>query len=297
MKKNNVLVLLSTYNGERYLEELIESLLNQRDVNVNILVRDDGSKDRTVEIIKEYMKKYSNIDLYLGENLGYAKSFWNLVKTSSSDYDYYAFCDQDDIWEENKIISAIQLIEKENKAKPVLYTSNVKCVNNNKEYINYNAFPVDRVLSQYETFQKSILPGCTFVFNNAAKKILEMYNGFMESHDWATYAIITTFGKVIYDKESYILYRVHDSNTIGIENKFQKYLKKMNRFFSKNRNTRSKFAKDFYMCYEKMLDSSIKEDIRQLAFYREKISCRIKLLLNRKYKGIIFKLYVLLNKV
>ena len=299
MKKNKVLVLLSSYNGEKYIAELIESVLNQKEVDINMLIRDDGSKDKTTDIVREYMLQHNNIELYSGENLGYAKSFWDLIKVSSQDYDYYAFCDQDDIWEENKIISAINLISKENeyKNKPILYTSNVKCINNNKEYILGNAFEVNRVLNKYETFQKSILPGCTFVFNKCAKKILEKYDGFMESHDWAAYAIINVFGTVVYDTNSYIGYRIHESNTIGIDNKWNKVKGKFKRFFKKSKCVRSKFAKDFYECYEEILPQSIKEDVKELAYYKEKLKFKVKLLFNSNFKGFIFKFYVLMNKI
>lgn len=297
--KDNVLVLLSTYNGEKYLKNLLDSVLNQQGCNFNILIRDDCSKDNTVEIIKEYQKKYDNIEFYTGENLGYAKSFWNLIQ-KSDDFNYYAFCDQDDIWLPNKLENAIKLIQK-NKDKdnqPVLYTSNVICVDNNMNKLENKSFFCEKPLNIYESFQKSILPGCTFVFNNNAKKILKLYNGFMESHDWATYVIINTFGKVIYDSNSYIHYRIHEQNTIGATTKIKNLKIKIKRFFSKRKNTRSKFAKDFYETYSsKMKDTNLKNNIKQFGYYRENILLKVKLLFNKKYKGMIFKFYVLLNRI
>ena len=101
MSDKKVAVLLSTYNGEKYVGAQIHSILTQNYKNIEIVVRDDGSKDKTVEIIKEYMQKYSNIVLHQGENLGFIKSFFELLKYE--DADYYAFADQDDIWLPNKI--------------------------------------------------------------------------------------------------------------------------------------------------------------------------------------------------
>ncbi len=297
--KDNVLVLISTYNGEKYLKKLFDSVLNQQGCNCNILIRDDCSKDNTVEIIKEYQKKYDNIKFYAGENLGYAKSFWNLIQ-NSDDFDYYAFCDQDDIWLPNKLINAINLIKKsqDSEEQPVLYTSNVICVDNNMNKLKNKSFFCKKPLNVYESFQKSILPGCTFVFNNNAKKILKLYNGFMESHDWATYAIINTFGKVIYDSDSYIYYRIHEQNTIGVTTKFKNFKIKIKRFFSKRKNTRSKFAKDFYKIYaSRLTDSNLKISLKELGYYKESKGLKYKLLFNKNFKGIIFKIYVFLNRV
>lgn len=296
--KNNVLVLLSTYNGEKYLKELLDSVLNQQGCNCSILIRDDGSKDKTVEIIKKYVNKYSNISFYVGENLGYAKSFWDLIQ-KSDEFDYYAFCDQDDIWLPNKLEKAIELIEKnkDKEGQPVLYTSNVICVDNNLNKLNNKVFYCNRPLNIYESLQKSVLPGCTFVFNNMAKKILKLYNGFMESHDWASYAIINTFGKVIYDSKSYIYYRIHEQNTIGVTTKFKNLKIKIKRFFSKRKNTRSKFAKAFYETYENEIPIKYKNNIYDLAYYNNSNKNKIKLLINKNFKGIIFKIYILLNRV
>ena len=94
-------VLMSTYNGEKYLKEQIESILNQEKVEVNILIRDDGSCDKTLKIIKE-LSKNPKISYYEGKNIGPAKSFMDLVNKSGDKFNYYAFADQDDIWMPNK---------------------------------------------------------------------------------------------------------------------------------------------------------------------------------------------------
>ena len=86
MKEKKVAVIMSTYNGELFIREQLDSILNQTYKNIEIVVRDDGSKDKTVEIIKEYMQKYPNIVLHQGENLGFIKSFFELLKLAEADY-------------------------------------------------------------------------------------------------------------------------------------------------------------------------------------------------------------------
>jgi len=294
--KNSILVLLSTYNGERYLEELLDSVLNQKKVNVEILIRDDGSKDKTVEILEKYSNKHSNIRYYVGTNLGYAKSFWELLKNSKK-YDYYAFCDQDDIWLEDKMYSAISKLSQRDSKIPLLYTSNVIPVDKNLKKINYNSFKTNKSLNVYESFQKSILPGCTFVFNYSLKVIAEKYDGYMESHDWTLYNIANVFGEILFDNNSNILYRIYSENTIGQESISKTLLKKIKRFFQKSKCTRSKFAKDFYKCYMNDMPIKYKKDIHEFAYYKDSKSEKFLFLKNKNYKGFIFKIYIILNKI
>lgn len=294
---NSVLVLMSIYKGEKYIQSQMESLINQKGVNIDILIRIDNYNDSTKPIIERYSKNNDNIYYYEGKNVGYAKSFWNLIQYSSSKYDYYAFCDQDDIWEPEKLLHAVKKL-KNYDSIPALYTSNVTSVNNNMEILNYNTFDCSRVLNKFEAFQKNMFPGCVYVFNNKAKSLLQKYDGFLESHDWATYAIINSLGKVVYDRNSYIKYRIHESNAIGHKNKLTAFFKKTKNFFKKNSCSRSNFAKSFYDTFSNSIpDGEFKKSIYELAYYKYDRRIKRKLLFNTNFKGIVFKIYVLLNKV
>ena len=116
---DKVAILMSTYNGEKYLDEQIGSILAQEGVDVTLYIRDDGSSDRTAEIIKYYCKSYHNVSFTQGENLGVGNSFMQLVYDAKDVYYYYAFADQDDIWLPEKIKMAADKI-KESK-RPLLY--------------------------------------------------------------------------------------------------------------------------------------------------------------------------------
>ena len=293
MKK--VAVLLSTYNGDKYLNELIDSVLNQKGVIVDIYIRDDGSSDDTHNILESY-ELHNNIFIFREDNIGYAKSFWKLL-SMVDEYDYYAFCDQDDIWLENKLFMAVNVIEHENCNKPILYTSRVVSVNNSMQILSENCFRSSGVINVYQSFQKSILPGCVFVFNEIAKKIMIKYKGYMESHDWATYCIISAFGKVVYDDNSYIRYRMHGNNAIGVGGRINELLKKVRRFFQPPKNTRSKFAADFLCTYGELLnDDMLTKQLYLFANYRSSFNCKINLLKSKYFRGFIFKLYIILNR-
>ena len=117
---------MSTYNGE---------ILNQDYPEISLLIRDDGSTDGTVDILKEYAQKYRDIDYYVGENLGVQNSFFDLMKRADKRAYYYAFADQDDVWLPGKIKRAIELLEREDekkdKRKPLLYGGRVTYASEN----------------------------------------------------------------------------------------------------------------------------------------------------------------------
>ena len=134
-----VCVLMSTYNGEKYIVEQIDSILQQENVNVNLLIRDDGSKDKTVEIIKQYLID-KRVSFVSGDNIGYKKSFLWLMDNSPNS-DYYAFADQDDVWKKDKLFAAVTKLENEDIAEPKLYTSALTRVDENLNYISNQNFP------------------------------------------------------------------------------------------------------------------------------------------------------------
>lgn len=296
MNKRKVQVLLSTYNGEKYLSQQLESLLQQENVDLKILIRDDGSSDKTLQIIEKYAISNSNIKYYTGENIGFAKSFWDLIKNADQ-CEYYAFCDQDDIWLPNKLSVAIERLEMYAEKVPALYTSNVSCIDSVGKKINVSPFE-GGVLDVYESFKRSILPGCTFVFNKAAQKLYCEYDGRMYAHDWTAYVITNVFGKIYYDNFTYIKYRLHEHNTIGVENK-GKYLKeRFFRFFKKSSRIRMLFAHDFYDTFAyKIEDEELKKDIFLLGNYSKNLIYKIKMIKNKKFTGVIFKFYILIDRI
>lgn len=293
-----VTVLLSTYNGECYLKELLDSVLAQKNVNLSLLIRDDGSTDNTLSILKEYDKTNHNITLIEGTNKGYIKSFWSLLMNAPAS-DYYAFCDQDDIWQEDKCISAIQLMEKTNYKGPFLYTSNVKGMDENGNVIKETVFPVQSVLSFADSLQRGSLPGCTFIFNEELKKEAMKYHGPQISHDWTLYIIAKATGKVIYDKQSYIYYRLHEDNTVGIdESKIKHIKKKINRFINNDyKQVRSSIAKNILEIYGLEMSKEDKEIAELFATYTSNPLKALQLTKYKEYRNPNFLIQALTKKI
>lgn len=211
-----VQVLLSAYNGESYIEEQLDSLLGQKYPNVNILVRDDGSADRTCSILEEYTKKYDSIEYYTGENKGAWRSFFDLMERAEEGTQYFAFCDQDDYWLPDKLQRAIEQLEGLNSKKPLLYCSETIPVNEKLEKIHVTIKNHKIRPAFGNAMVENICTGCTAVINRRlleliVKKIPEYTN----MHDWWMYLVASCFGEVYYDRESHIYYRQHGKNEIG----------------------------------------------------------------------------------
>lgn len=210
-----VVVLMSTYNGERHLVEQIESVLNQEGVDVRLMIRDDGSNDKTVEIARKYTD-----DVVIGENIGYRYSFLELIK-NAPEADFYALADQDDIWLPKKLITAVEMISSETRSHshniPILYTCRRKNYINGeiveptelRPFINY----------PFNGFNNGIsVQGCTIVMNRCLKHLVGQFrpNDLQMDHDtWINQVCRAIGGKVILDNRPWLIYRI-ENNTVGI---------------------------------------------------------------------------------
>lgn len=190
-------VLISTYNGEKYIKEQIDSILAQTYPFVNIYVRDDGSSDATTDILAEYAQK-KQLTLFEGENVGFGQSFlWLLDYTE--DGDYWAFCDQDDIWEKDKLKKAVEALEGMDQAVPNMYVHDFYVTD---EHLNVQ----DRYgnsIPRY-SFQMAITEclhmGFTMVINNKFRLLMLRGNiKILTTHDWWAELIAMEFGDIFVD--------------------------------------------------------------------------------------------------
>lgn len=225
-----VVILLSTFNGQRYLDELINSLYAQTYQNFSILVRDDGSSDQTVAILKKFTEKYSNMTLIEGNNIGVIKSFSYLLKQCPANLQqFYAFCDQDDVWQPAKIENAVRQLNATANPASALYCTRLEYTDSELNRIGFSAIP------RFFGFENALIEnsaiGCTMVFGAAIREtILAANPERMMMHDWWAYLAASAFGQVIYDPEPGIRYRQHANNVVGWDKRLSKLLKKSSGF-------------------------------------------------------------------
>lgn len=220
-----VAILLSTYNGEKYLESQIDSICNQTFKDWELYIRDDGSTDETIAIIENYSIKHDKIFFINDElsNLGPACSFLKLLKEIDSDY--YMFCDQDDIWLPNKIemmIDKIKNLELTNRDKPILICSDLTVVDNNLKVINdsfwnYSNITPKIIIQKYICVSNCVT-GCTTLFNNLTKNFSLGFSSstVITMHDyWVALCVFSNDGIIYPMEEKTVLYRQHNNNVYG----------------------------------------------------------------------------------
>ena len=221
-----IIILLSTYNGEKYLKEQLDSLFLQTYNDFNILIRDDGSTDKTKYILNEYEKNYPNkvqiIEDGIG-NLGSSKSFMKLLEYSS-DCEYIMFCDQDDVWLPNKIKLSFQKIKEMEEAygtdTPLLVFTDLFVVNEKLKILNQSFWNYQKLIPSVAKYWKkllaqSIITGCTIIMNKSAKDVCLPFVLDEMIHDQWIGANVSKYGKIDFIDEQTILYRQHGKNVEG----------------------------------------------------------------------------------
>lgn len=294
-----VLVLMATYNGEKYLQEQLNSLYEQQDIDVDILVRDDGSKDKTLEILRENSRTHS-LRWYQGEHKNVANGFFELMqKGGEEEYSFYAFCDQDDIWDFDKLRIAVDRIE--NEMRPTLYYSGQRLVDENLVFIEEHKLNKERSLKT--RFVLSDFAGCTGVFNKALlNEVVKFKPNYMLMHDtWILRVCLALGGKVIVDCEPRMDYRQHSGNTLGLKHSLGATIKQVKQYLYEYQIER--VTKELIKGYGERMVPEYKKLSLWICGYRENKEYRKKLLDKRnvdfckKGLNITYWLKVQLNKL
>lgn len=223
-----IVVLLSSYNGDKYIREQLESILYQKlnNIELSVIIRDDGSSDHTVQVIKEICKEHKNIRVIEGKNVGFVASFFYLMKHVNNMYDFYALADQDDVWSLNKLQRAIYILEHYDLSKPQLYQASSLPVNADLVPISKPYF-LRKSQTIYNTIIQNISAGHTYVFNQALLDValpnLEVDNVYM--HDSYLTNVAMIYHGLHYDKVALTYYRQHDNNRLGENDSFCGWIK------------------------------------------------------------------------
>ena len=230
MSEKKVKVLLSAYNGESYIARQIDSILAQKHQNLELYVRDDGSKDPTCDIIRSYEKK-GLLHAEYGKNMGFAKSFFRLIQLCG-DADYFAFSDQDDVWFPNKIEMALDRLQKAQEEKPTLYFSNFDYYDTELHFQGHREITKPKICFR-NALVDCVPLGFNSVFNRKARELtLSHFPEESTGHDWWMYMLCTGLGDVIYDERPTVKYCRHEENVSDNGDSFLKFqIWRFKRFF------------------------------------------------------------------
>ncbi len=209
-------ILMSTYNGERYIEEQLNSIFEQTYKDFHLYIRDDGSVDNTVQEIKDYVKKNQlgeRVTFVVGENIGFCKSFFELLNMSKRG-DYWAFCDQDDYWYPDKLKLSVQWMEgKEDKNIPLLYHSGFEV--GNQDFSEKTVYKMPKIKYHfYQSLVSNIFFGFSMVINKPLYDRLIMANpDVIKYHDWFAAMITAAFGYHHASHQVMAIHRQHEDNS------------------------------------------------------------------------------------
>jgi rhamnosyltransferase len=245
-----VTIVMSTYNGERFVRQQLDSLIEQKYANWCLLIRDDGSSDSTVNIIDEYQSRDARIRMVRDThgNLGPAKSFICLLQQVTSPI--FMCCDQDDIWLPHKVHQAVDRLEGSGDI-PKLFFTDLVVVDDAlnviaESFMTFQKFNPHRASSIKGLLMQNVVVGCTMAGNHALLKLIQPAAlkdcGQMLMHDWWLALLASAFGTIEYSPVALILYRQHGGNSLGAPgSNFARYIAML-------RNTKPWERASLYIC-------------------------------------------------
>lgn len=214
--QGTVRVLLSTWNSERHLEAQLASVLGQDYPSLELVVRDDGSRDGTRELLAAWAARHpGRMRYWCGENVGVVASFFALLRECGPGADFVAFCDHDDVWHDDKLRAAVGALEPLGP-EPALYAGRLRYVDDSGAPAGLSRAP-GRPLTLGNALVENVATGCTVVMNAAARDLVlrtEELSG-VRWHDWWCYLVVSALGRVVFDPVPRIDYRLHASNQVG----------------------------------------------------------------------------------
>jgi len=219
-QSHTVAILMGTYNGAPYLAAQLKSISYQTHIDWGLHVSDDGSMDKTKELIDSFSASHpgQSIRYYNGPKKGFSANFLSLVCNQNISASFYAYSDQDDVWSEDKLSRAVDWLRTISPDKPALYCSRT-------EYVDYalNHIAFSPRYRRPPTFSnalvQNIASGNTMVFNQAARELICIAGADVDVplHDWWTYLLVTGADGIVYfDLQPSVLYRQHSDNLWGM---------------------------------------------------------------------------------
>ncbi len=286
--KPSVLVMMASYNGEKFITEQIDSILSQKGVDVTLRICDDGSNDSTPSICETYASKYDNVLFEVNKvNKGLAKNFMDMVYDDNAlGFNYYAFSDQDDVWLPEKLIHAIRQIEAQVHNEPALYYSDIENVGRNlnggtREFASWNPCSHELVAALTVNW----VSGCTMVFNSGLRSLILSYrpSSYERNHDGWVHLVAMVSGVVIADLDSsFIKRRISGENQVGqrdleVTESFKSVMKRWRHIIKKSVHCQTRVAGYLLDGYENVMRRDEADFVRMYAKMPTSLFSRIEI--------------------
>lgn len=216
---NNTLALIATYNGAKYIAELLGSI----DEKIDIIISDDSSIDGTLDVINGIGRKNLTV-LDSKPQHSAAKNFARLINESPKSYDYYFLSDQDDVWHDLKFQKSSEFLKQQEavygKSTPMLIFTDALVVDENLQIISNSFWSFDslnpNLINRFNSLVcQNVGQGATMIFNNALINKIKTIPEDLHMHDWWLMLFAASFGRVFYLPEPLLYYRQHTGNVIG----------------------------------------------------------------------------------
>lgn len=264
-------IIMSSYNAEKYVQAQVDSILMQQNVDIRLWIRDDGSTDRTVALLRDRYGGDRRVTIECGENLGASESFMTALFSCDLRCDYYGFSDADDVWLPDKTEHSVSLLMQRPASEPAAVVTRLQVVDQNLSPLGYTAIP-ERGLSFRNALCQTVASGAATTMNRAAfDKLRSARPKFVVMHDAWVYLVITAFGSFSYSERPSLLYRQHAANVFGTNHSWRQRMSQRVRRLHSTADAYHRQAQEFSRLFGHDLDAQKKNDLRRYLEYRASI--------------------------
>ena len=270
----SVAVIMSAYNAEEYIKDQVDSILHQKDVNVRLWIRDDGSTDNTLEILRKWYADDQRVTIQSGPNLGARESFFEALFGCEYECDWYGFSDADDVWVPEKLRHSIEFLSGCSAAVPAAVVTRLEVVDRHLNHKGYTASPRKGLIFN-NALVETVASGASMLINPEAYSAIRHYRPkFAVMHDSWIYLVLTAFGNMVYSEFPTIRYRQHATNVYGTGHSFAKKVKL--RFARmKSVSPFRKQAVEFYREFSDRLEEHKRVALKRYIGYTDSLHSRI----------------------
>lgn len=278
-------VLMSTYNGSSFVREQLESLAAQVGCGLELIVRDDGSRDDTLDKIRSFAAASPlPISVKAGANLGVTASFLSLLAEAPEGHAAYFFCDQDDIWAKDKVRRALDALAALPADAPAMYACRLRFVSGDRVAMGLSQVP--RHVGLQNALVENVATGCTVALNPAARRVVcEHMPASAIMHDWWCYLVVSALGRVVFDPDPLIDYRQHGGNAVGVQQQGRLAVRLAKRLRRRPSTvTRSGQAAEFLRLYGDAMTQENRQLVEAFVAGKQSLKRRLGLLGARKLR-------------